>query len=164
MKTAQGLAEMQQHNASQAIENFRMQVKAHPDQAMGFLFLAEALEQQGKPEGTPEYKERLAAAQQAVKLDPNMAAAHDVLANIYLQADKTELAIRHCNLALEIDPSDQTALYHLILAIRKTDRQDEVPDLMKRLAALKKAATEEESKKVDYRLMEQPARSVPSLH
>jgi len=161
-EAAEGLAQMQQHDESAAIQKFRMQVKAHPDQALGYLFLAEALAQQGNPEGTPEYKERLEAAQRAVKLDPQMAAAHDLLANIYLESGQTDLAIRHCNSALAIDPSDQAALYHLILATRKTDRKDQVPELLKRLASLKRAAQEEQSKRVDYRLMAQPQESVKS--
>ena len=80
-----------------------------------------------------------------------------------LRQGKLEPAIQQCNLALRTDPSDQAALYHLILAMRKSDHEAEIPDLIKRLAALKRAMQEEESHKVEYRLMEQNATSATPL-
>ena len=86
-----------------------------------------------------------------------MAAAHDLLATIYLQSGKAEDAVQQSKLALSSDPTDQVALYHLIMAMRKSNHNDEVPDLLKRLAQLKGASQEEESKRVSYRLIEEPA-------
>jgi len=55
---------------------------------------------------------------------------------------------------LEIDPKDQTAIYHLIQALRRTDNQKEIPELLKRLATLRQQATNEEREQYRYKLVE----------
>ena len=54
-------------------------------------------------------------------------------------------AVEQCRKALDQDPKDQTALYHLIQGLRKTGDQREIPDLLKRLALLRKQSAHEES-------------------
>jgi thioredoxin-like negative regulator of GroEL len=56
-----------------------------------------------------------------------------VLAKLYLQAEQYPEAVAQSKKALEIDPKDQAALYHLIQALRKTGRTSEIPELLKRL-------------------------------
>ena len=53
------------------------------------------------------------------------------------------------------DPKDQTALYHLIQALRKTGDKAEIPDLLKRLAQLRKQTAHEESQRYQYKLVEE---------
>jgi hypothetical protein len=60
---------------------------------------------------------------------------------------------------LERDPKDQTALYHLIQALRKTGDQREIPDLLKQLALLRKQAAREESERNQYKLVEEETQS-----
>ncbi len=151
---AQGLVQSQQHKSSAALASFRLSAKTHPDNALAQYLLAEALSQEGKPQGSPEYTEEVAAANRAVKLDPKLLAAHGLLASIYLQDGRTQLAIHHCEAALAIDPNDQQALYHLILALRKTDRKDELPALLKRLNEVRGASRNEGSAKMRYQLVE----------
>ena len=43
-------------------------------------------------------------------------------------------AIDQCRKALAIDPKDQTAVYRLIQALRKTGQKKEIPELLQRLA------------------------------
>jgi ABC-type sugar transport system substrate-binding protein len=50
-------------------------------------------------------------------------------------------AVEQCREALKSDPKDQTALYRLIQALRKTGQKNEIPDLLKRLAQLREQAT-----------------------
>jgi tetratricopeptide (TPR) repeat protein len=152
--TAQGLTQAEQHNSAGALATFRAQAKQHPDDAYTQYLLAEALSELGTPQGSPEYKEEVAAASRAVELDPKLAAAHNLLGTLYLQAGKNDLAIQHCELALAVDPNDQQALYHLILALRKTDRKAELPALMKRLTDLRSAAQAETAKEKRYKLIE----------
>ena len=59
-----------------------------------------------------------------------------------------------CRKALEIDPKNQSALYHLIQALRKTDKKDQIPELLKRLALLRQQATKDEREQYRYKLVE----------
>jgi two-component SAPR family response regulator len=71
-----------------------------------------------------------------------------------LQAGEYSEAAVQCRRALEIDPNDQTSLYHLIQALRKGDKKSEIPDLLKRLAGLRQEATKEEREQYRYKLVE----------
>jgi tetratricopeptide (TPR) repeat protein len=156
---AEGLAQSQEHRTNVALNSFRTSAKAHPDDALTHYLLAEALSQQGKGQGTPEYREAVAAAQRAALLDPHMVAAHDLLATIYLQSGRPDLAAKESRAALAVDSKDQQAVYHLILALRRTDEKDQIPDLLKRLAILRAAEQTEGAHKRRYKLEEMP--SVP---
>jgi hypothetical protein len=46
---------------------------------MRTLFLAEALQGESKPEGSPQFKEMVQEAKRALQLEPRMASAHDLL-------------------------------------------------------------------------------------
>jgi tetratricopeptide (TPR) repeat protein len=77
-----------------------------------------------------------------------------VLAKLYLQNGQFPEAAEQCRKALEIDPKDQTALYHLIQALRKSDKNGEIPPLLKQLAALRQQATHDEREQFRYKLVE----------
>jgi folylpolyglutamate synthase/dihydropteroate synthase len=75
------------------------------------------------------------------------------LAKYYLDAGQNQLAANECRIVLEQSPSDQSALYHLVIALRKTGEQAEIPDLLKRLATARRAATRDESERNRYKLV-----------
>ena len=56
-------------------------------------------------------------------------------------------------------PKDQTALYHLIQGLRKSGKQEEIPDLLKSLAALRKEAAREQSQRYQYKVVEDETQS-----
>ena len=97
------------------------------------------------------------AAKQAVQLDPRFTLAHNLLGSIYLREGDSALAIEQFDAALKTDPTNQEALYHLILAVRKTERKNEIPALTKRLADLRAAANEREAHTARYKLVEFPS-------
>jgi tetratricopeptide (TPR) repeat protein len=99
------------------------------------------------------------SAKKAVKLQPSLGNAHNVLANYYLQAGETDAAIAECRAALKQNPKDQTALYRMIVALRKTDHKEEIPDLLKRLAAARQDATRQEAENNRYKLVVTPPSS-----
>lgn len=80
-----------------------------------------------------------------------------MLAKLYLQAGNYRDAVEQCRKALAEDPRDQTALYHLIQALRKTGDRADIPDLLKRLAELRKQSAHEESQRNQYKLVEDDA-------
>jgi tetratricopeptide (TPR) repeat protein len=136
---AKGVAATQGNNYDAALAHFREEVKRHPDDPLSQALLAETLASAGKPEGSPEFREEMGAATRALELDPKLVAARDILAGLYLAAGKNDEAIEQSEAALKIDPKDQQAVYHLILALRKTDRKGEIPGLTKRLMELRSA-------------------------
>jgi len=137
LAVAEGLVQSQQHHSAEALAQFRAAVKAHPNEAMAHYLLAEALNGEGKQPGTPEYKEELAAAMSAVRLDTNLTAARDLLASIYLENGRTADAIEQSRITLKQEPNDQQAVYHLIVALRKTGDKEQIAPLLKRLMELR---------------------------
>jgi tetratricopeptide (TPR) repeat protein len=158
---AQGLVRSQQHNTTQALSSFRAAVKAHPNEALAHYLLAEALLEGDTQQGSPAYKEEMQAATRAVELDPKLVAAQDLLATIYIEDGDSEQAIRHSRAALAVDPNDQQAVYHLIVALRKTGGKDEIPALLKRLVDLRaKGKTDKRANKRYQLYEEQPSGGV----
>jgi tetratricopeptide (TPR) repeat protein len=149
---AEGLVESQQHNSAQALARFRAAVKLHPNDAYAHYLLAEALDGEGKHPGSAEYKEEVDAATKAVKLDSHLVAARDLLASIYLENGQTDLAIQESREAIALDPKDQQAVYHLILALRRTDQKDQIPSLLKRLMELRADPANHQPGAKQYRL------------
>ena len=83
-----------------------------------------------------------------------------MLAKLYLQAGENKAAVEQSRKALVSDPKDQTALYHLIQALRKSGKTEEIPNLLKQLAELRMASTKEEGEHNRYKLVEEKALSV----
>lgn len=134
---AKGLVESQQHNSAEALAQFRAAIRAHPNNAFAQYLLAQALQEGGAQQGSAAYEEEEKAATRAEQLDPRLVAAHDLLSSIYFESGRTDQAIKQSRAALALDPTDQQAVYHLILALRKTDQKGEVPTLLKRLVELR---------------------------
>jgi tetratricopeptide (TPR) repeat protein len=124
-----GVVESQEHNSAAALAQFRAAAKKHPNDALTQYLFAEALSHQEHPDELEE----IDAANRALRADPNLIAAHDFLANIYLHKGLTQQAIAHSEAALAVDPNDQQALFHLVLALRRTNRKGEIPELLKRI-------------------------------
>jgi hypothetical protein len=96
-----------------------------------------------------------------VKLDPTLAAAHDLLSAVYLENGHTDLAIEHARAALALDENDQQAVYHLIVAMRKSDQKNELPALLNRLVDLRATAKSGQTAGNRYRLTEDTTPSGP---
>jgi tetratricopeptide (TPR) repeat protein len=129
---AKGIVESQVHKPAEALAEFRAAAKEHPNEALTQYLLSEALSDQDNP----DLAEAITAASRAIQLDPKLVAAHDLIAGIYLQQGVKQKAIEHSDAALALDPNDQQALYHLMLALRGTDRKGEIPGLLKRMNKL----------------------------
>src|ERR1700685_8328 len=106
---------------------------------------------------TPEFETALRSARRAVALQPSLGAAQGVLAKLYLQSGKYQEAAEECRKALASNPHDQASLYHLIQALRKTNNTSDIPELLKRLALLRKQAAREQSQRYQYKLVEEDA-------
>lgn len=152
---AQGMVaeEKNQNDPDKALATVRAKLKKNPGDAFLWYLQAALLAQKAPEPGTAEFAEGVNSAKKAVGLQPSLTAAHDVLAKFYLQSGQNALAAKECRLALQRDANDQTALYHLVLALRKTGDQAEIPELLKRLATARQQATKEEGEHNRYKLV-----------
>jgi tetratricopeptide (TPR) repeat protein len=158
---AEGLARSEQHRSKDALESFRAAAKTHPNDAFTQYLLAESLSELEVGPDTPEYAEELSAAKRAVTLDPKMLSALNLLSTLSLRHGDTQLAIDYSQKALSVDPNDQQALYHLLLALRKTDNKTEVAAVLKRLIAVR-SAEQSGTQKKRYKLDEVPEKQSPT--
>jgi tetratricopeptide (TPR) repeat protein len=126
-----------------------------PEEFLDLHFLiAEILAQKGAAPGDTEFQQAIREGERAVKLRPDFVLAHDTLAGLYLKANQIQLSIHHAREALRLLPSDQIALYHLIQALRKSGRQQELPQLVKRLSELRQETRDNEALQNRYKIFE----------
>ena len=151
---AQGLEQEQANDLDRALGTVQSKLASKPNDPKLLYLRADILTQMGQQPGSPNFQTALRSARRAVALEPTLVAARDILAKLYLQAGQSEAAITQCREALKIDPKDQTALYRLIQALRKTEKKSEIPDLLKRLAELRAEGTKEEREHNRYKLVE----------
>ena len=137
--------------------------KAPNDPFLNYL-LAEVLIRRGFRPGTPEFKEAGQAARRAVQNKPDFALAYDVLSVLCLRAGQTSQAIDASRKALTADPEDSSAVYHLIVCLRKEGDTRELPQLVKKMAEMSTAATERTASVNRYKLVEEAAQSASSTH
>jgi tetratricopeptide (TPR) repeat protein len=154
---AQGLAAAEANDLDRALTTVESKLARTPNDPLLLYVQADILAQKGVEPGTKEFTTAVAAARKAVSLRPSLAPARGVLAKLYLQNGQNVEAIEQCRKALASDPKDQTALYRLIQALRKTGNKAEIPELLKRLALLREQATKEERERYRYKLIESPA-------
>jgi tetratricopeptide (TPR) repeat protein len=150
---AEGLAQLQASNLDQALKTVETELKAHPNDAFLHYLQAEIISQGGPAAGSPEFNEAVKAASRAVEIQPDFPLARNVLGNLYLQSGQNEKAIEQCRVVLRENPSDQIAVYHLLLALRKiNDPKGEVPALLKRLAELRTQSQQQDVSTNRYKL------------
>ncbi|PYX72863.1 MAG: hypothetical protein DMG78_10895 [Acidobacteria bacterium] len=134
---AQGLAAVQQNDLDRALAGVQEKLARKPTDPILLYLQADILRQKGAEPGSADFETATRSAKKAVALRPTLGPARSVLGK-----------------ALDIDPKDQSALYHLIQALRKTDKKDQIPELLKRLALLRQQATKDEREQYRYKLVE----------
>ena len=156
---AQGLSAVQQGDLAHALAGVQEKLARRPDDPILLYLQADFLVQQGAEPGSDDFQTAMRSVKKAVELRPTLGPAHGVLAKLYLQSGQYADAAVQCRKALELNPRDQSALYHLIQAVRKDDRKHEIPGLLKQLAALRQQASQDEREQYRYKLVEGDAQS-----
>ena len=152
---AQGLVAVQANDLDHALASVQSKLARNPNDPLLLYLQADVLSQKGMDPGTAEFQLAMRSAKKAVALQPTLAAARAVLAKMYMQTREYQAAIDQCRKALTSDPKDQTAVYRLIQALRKTGQKAEIPGLLQRLAQLREQATQEERERYRYKLFEE---------
>ncbi len=155
---AQGMIaeEKNQSDPDQALATVRLKLAKKPGDPFLWYLQAAILSEKAPAPDSAEFQQAVQSGRKAVTLQPSLTAAHNVLAKLYLQAGQTALAIKECRLVLHDNPTDQTALYHLVLALRKTNDRSEIPDLLQQLAKARQDAAKKEAEDNRYKLVVAP--------
>ncbi len=149
-----GIELLEKNDTQRSLEVIRARLKKTPDEPTLNFLLAEVLARRGAAPGTPEFKEAETAARRAIAADPTFAPPHDVLSRLSLRAGDSTRSIQESRLALKIDPTDRTALYHLINALQAGGNKSEVPALTDRLRELAAAETKGQAESNRYHIVE----------
>jgi tetratricopeptide (TPR) repeat protein len=155
---AQGLIAVQAKDPDQALASVQARLQRKPDDPILLYLQADLLSQKGPDPSSQEFRLAMASAKKAVSLEPTLGDARVVLAKLYMDTEQYPEAIEQCRKALISNPDDQTAVYRLIQALRKTGQTAELPDLVQRLAKLREKATELDRERSRYHLIEGDAR------
>jgi len=150
------LTEIAKNNLDQALSQVRLQLKAHPESAQLHFMLAKLLFEQRSATDNTSSNEAVQAAEDALKLKPDMVGARDLLADIYIRSGQYNLAIEQSRVSLRDSPSDQSAMYHLIIALRHSgpEGQREVQQWVKQLTDLKQTSRQKETEQKHFKLVE----------
>ncbi len=152
------LTEIQKNKSDETVAQVRSQLKAHPNGALLHYLLAKLIFSEGNDSDSKLAEEALQSALLAVKLKPDMTEARDLLANMYTISGKYGLAVEQCRLALKSNPDDQTAIYHLIVALRHSEKPEDRAEgtaLVKKRAVLQKTGRQNETNRKRFKLVEQ---------
>jgi tetratricopeptide (TPR) repeat protein len=151
----EGLVQIQKNDLDRALLTVRNQLKQSRNSAYPHYLLADTLVRRGSAPGTPEFQEAEQAAVRAIQLEPTLTVARDVLADLYLHSGRVSQAIEQSRLALAEDPNDQSAIYHLIVALRTTrdSNKEEIQRLVKQLAELQEYERKQEADRNRFKLI-----------
>jgi tetratricopeptide (TPR) repeat protein len=158
---AADLAILQKNDPDKALVQVRAQLKAHPESPLLRLLLAQLLVNRAPEPQSPAFKEAMQDASIAANRKPDLVDAHNLLASMYMTLNQYDRAIKESQIALKYDPSNETALYRLILAMRHSGHGDDLQPLVKRLSELHQDSMRQETERKKYRLVEQEPATAP---
>ncbi len=163
---ARDLSEMQRDNPEEALSAVRAQLKSHPDSAPLNFLKAKLIMNHTPDPMSSAYAEAMKADLLAIKLKPDFVDARDLLANMEMTNGQYQHVIEQSQLALHYAPTDEAAMYHLLIALRHTGHRDDLKPLVKQLADLHQQAMKKETDRKRFRLVEQPLeqQDVPLAH
>jgi tetratricopeptide (TPR) repeat protein len=152
---AQGMVaeERDENDPDRALTAVHAKLVRAPQNAFLWYLQAAILSQKAPDPDSAEFRKGIDSAKKAVALDPTLTATHNVLAKFYLDSGDYALAIKECKLVLRKTPEDQTALYHLMVALRKTNQTAAIPEVLKKLAQARRDATKAEGERNRYKLI-----------
>ena len=153
---ALGISLLQENKLDESVQVVKQRLAKAPDDPTLNYLLAELFIRKGVEPGTPAFQQATAAAEHALREQPGFNLAADTLTELYLRAGQTGLAEKISHQALKSDPNDQSALYHLIVCLRKNKGgQSELPQLVQRLAEATARLREQEEALNRFKLVEE---------
>jgi tetratricopeptide (TPR) repeat protein len=152
------LTVLQRNDPNAALVRVREQLKAHPDNPLFHLLLAQLIMNSAPDPQSSEFKEAMQNALAAAKTKPDLVDAHNELASMYMSLNQYDRAVKECRTALQYDPSNETAMYHLVISLRHSGQSnDELQPLVKRLSEMHQESLRHETDRKRFRLVEEGA-------
>lgn len=152
---ALGISLLQENKGQQALRLVKRRLQTSPHDPVLNYLLAEILVRQGAQPGTPAFRDAIAAAEGAVRGKRGFVPALDVLAELELRSGQISRAEQASEAALESDPSDQSALYHLVVCARRQHHFNKAKQLAARLARVSESARKKAEQRTRFRLVEE---------
>jgi tetratricopeptide (TPR) repeat protein len=130
-------------------------LRDHPDNPLFRLLLVQLIMNSAPDPQSPQFKEAMQDALIAAKKKPDLVEAHNQLASMYMSLNQYDQASKECRTVLQYDASNETAMFHLIISLRHSGHNDQLPPLVKRLSELHQESLHRETERKRYRLIEQ---------
>lgn len=147
------LSILQKNDPDKALLRVRDQLKVHPESPLLHLLLAQLIMNQTPESQSHAFKEAMQETLIAEKGKPDLVEAHNQLASMYMTLGQYDRAIKECRTALQYDPANESAMYHLIISLRHIGHNDELPPLVKRLSELHQESLRHETDRKRFRLV-----------
>lgn len=116
-----------------AIALLRQRLREKPAEPTLNYLLADTLVRDGAEPGQPAFDEAIALLKTCVQANPDFGKAHAELGKLYLRQNKTAAAIEELNRAVQLEPSNHTAVNQLILALRRNGDKQRAGQMAARL-------------------------------
>lgn len=156
------LTVLQKNDPESALVRIRGQLKVHPNSPLLLLLLARLLMNEMPEPHSPAFNEAMQAALAAEKSKPDVIEAHNLLGTMYMTLKQYDKAVKESRTALQYDPSDETAMYHLLISLRRSGQSDDLQPLVKRLSEMHQESLRRETERKRYRLVEQQSPTTPA--
>jgi Flp pilus assembly protein TadD len=92
-----------------------------------------------------------------VEVAPDFGEAHGELGKLFLKIGEPARAVTHLRRAIALTPTDRTATYWLLLALRQSGLDGETPAVAARLRELMAREHEDEGRRNRFRLLKAEA-------
>jgi len=138
VEDAMGMMRTQQHDWAGSLAIFERQAKEHPQDPLLQYLYAEALAHENGNDSEQNSAKAIAAVKKALELEPDYQPARDLLCTLLLKANRFAEVIDQAGIALQRDPTDQSALYQEIQAQRRLGNKEAIHPLVSRLEELKR--------------------------
>ena len=135
VQDALGMMRSQQHDWAGSLQIFQQQAAEHPQDPLLQYLYAEALANEN---GGQDLTKAIAAVKRALQLEPGYQPARDLLCTLLLKTNQYAEVIHQVEIALQHDPTDQSAIYQEIQAQRRLGNTQAIQPLVKRLEDLKR--------------------------
>ncbi len=138
----EGKNHLKQNQFREGEERFLQVLKLNPAFVEAHLELARFYSQE---EGT--YEKAVQHSRKAVKLDPELTAAHLILGKVLLNLGENQSAIVHLEKVIQLEPSSAEAFFDLAAAARKQGDYDKMKQMLARFQALQSEGKGEKEKR-----------------
>lgn len=149
------LTMVERNDPEKALARVREQLKTQPNNPLFRLLLAQLIMTRAPEPGSAAFNEAMESAGAAAKARADLVEAHNQLASMDMSLNNYQQAIDESRIALQYDPNNEAAMYHLVVSMRHTgSKPDTLQPLIKRLAEMHKESLQRETDRKRYRLVE----------